>query len=135
MIRRLARFRFVGVFAAAAVAGGMILVPTSGTAFAVQTAQTAQTAAATTYISLEIDNFAGINYTNRLCYTYISNLGNSSGYVLYADNPCNGRLWLHRLAAGGGASFCISPHRGEAIPAADQPTESITATTNPNPCL
>lgn len=120
MIRRLARFRFVGVFAAAAVAGGMLLP--------------SQPASAQTYISLEIDNFAGINYTNRLCDSYIGNLGDASGYVLRADNGCNGRLWLHRLPGGGGASFCVSPNTDEAIPAADQPTESITATTNPNRC-
>jgi hypothetical protein len=127
MVRLPARFRF-GVVAAAAIAIGMILVPTSGTAFA---AQTAQAAPAQTYIYLGIVNASGDAAASRSCDSYISNLGLESGDVVYASNGCNGRLWLHRLSNGGGASLCISPN---SIDDADFATESITATTNPDPC-
>jgi hypothetical protein len=121
MVRRLASFRFGVVVAAAAVASGMLF--------------TSQPASAQSYISLEIENIGGISYATRLCDSYISNLGVGAGDVIWASNGCNGRLWLHRLSDGGGASYCVSPNTAKTIPPSNQATESVTATTNPNRCL
>jgi hypothetical protein len=137
MVRRLARLRF-GVVAAAAIAIGMILVPTSGTAFAAQAAfaRPAAAPAAQTYILLTVENAGGIEQSEWICSSGLHNLGSgSAGDVIIADNGCNGRLWLHRLANGTGATYCINPHTQVDPPPAYQATLSITASANGAKCL
>jgi len=145
MVKRLPRFRS-GVVAAAVIAIGMFLVPTSGTAFAAQAApgsaaaQTAfagyaTTATAQTYITLTVVNASGVSFSEWVCSSGLHDLGVDQGDVVNADNGCNGRLWLHRLDNGGGNSYCINPHTDVQIPAADEATQSITASANTAKCL
>ena len=122
MVRRLARNRF-GIAAAAALAIGMA-------AFA----GPAIPASAQTQVTLEVNQLGGVSFVSRVCESGLSNLGLGQGSVFIADNGCNGRLWLHRLANGGGASFCISPNTDEQIPAADEATISVTMSANTARC-
>jgi hypothetical protein len=92
-------------------------------------------ASAQTHITLEVNQLGGVSFVSRVCSSGLSNLGLGQGYVFIADNGCNGRLWLHRLVNGGGASYCINPNTDEEIPAADQATISITASANTARCL
>lgn len=92
-------------------------------------------ASAQTNVTLEVNQLGGVAFVERVCGSGLSNLGLGQGYVFNADNGCNGRLWLHRLANGGGASYCINPNTDAAIPAADQATVSVTSSTNTAKCL
>ena len=92
-------------------------------------------ASAQTHITLEVVQLGGVSFVERICGSGLSNLGLGQGGVINADNGCNGRLWLHRFANGGGASYCINPNTDKGIPAADQATISVTASANTARCL
>jgi len=114
-------------FPGGVVAAGLL----SAAVFAVP----AVSASAQTHITLTTVNAGGASFTSWVCSSGLHNLGVAgSGDVVNAVNGCNGRLWLHRLGYGGGASYCINPNSDVEVPAAHQASLSITASANTARC-